>query len=108
MSLEPRRQLGEGKWAVHRSTPTLGVWLVAAMLRLVSTAGVLVRRHILAGASRKYHFRLLRVRITYRISSTIYRTLQRPASYRPEDFRRMGRSIPCPLLAISWLISPRP
>ncbi|KAI0287422.1 hypothetical protein BC826DRAFT_1044736, partial [Russula brevipes] len=46
----------------------LGVWLTAAILRLVFTAVVLV---------------------AYNIASRSYRALRWPPSYRPEDVQRM-------------------
>ncbi len=66
--------------------PAWGVWLTAAILRLLLTAIVLVS-HLYTGSSRDLILRALQV--VYYFSSGRYRALRVPVSYRPEDVRRM-------------------
>ncbi len=67
--------------------PVFGVWLTAAILRLVLTTVVLVRRH-LSGSLRKSHSPAMQV--AYQIASAIYWALRWPPNDLPEDVPRMG------------------
>ena len=74
-----------GQCASH--APAFGVWLTAAILRLVLTVLVLVRHRLFAGPLRKSDFRTSQV--VYHIASSNYRALRWTPSYRAEDVRGM-------------------
>ena len=67
--------------------PVFGVWLTAAILRLVLTTVVLVRRH-LSGSLCKSHSPAMQV--AYQIASAIYWALRWPRNDLPEDVPRMA------------------
>jgi hypothetical protein len=73
-----------GQCAPH--APAWGVWLAAAILRLILTAVVLVR-HFTNRVIAYLTYELLQV--VYFFASSSFRALRVPVSYRPEDVRRM-------------------
>lgn len=74
-----------GQCASH--APAFGVWLTAAILRLVLTVFVLVRHRLFPGSLRESDFQTFQV--AYHIASSNYRSLRWMPSYRAEDVRRM-------------------
>jgi len=76
-----------GQCANH--APAFGVWLTAAILRLILTASILVRRVVIYSQDHCKFDIFSGFQVTYHIASSIYRTLQWLPSYRPEDIRRM-------------------
>ena len=96
-----------GQCADH--APAFGVWLTAAILRLVLTVCVLVRRHLLAGLFHKFDlFSGFAGHLSLRVINLSHVTVATELSSRGCPQNGLCRSIPCPFPAIPRLISACP